>query len=90
MQYHHLLQLNIRIDEDQKSLEALVKQNVIYLFGQTGCGKSTLANAIINGHEVMVRNENGLIERNQFIGSGDKVCQIYQTKTKLKSKPKTS
>jgi predicted GTPase len=81
-QYHHLLQLNVRIDGDQKSLSDLVGKNIIYLFGQTGCGKSTLANALINGSSSMLRDANGLIENIDLLKALFKIGHSVKSQTK--------
>jgi len=56
---------------------------VIYLFGQTGCGKSTFANAFVKGIAILIRNKNGLIENkdleNILFAIGHSV--VSQTKT---------
>lgn len=48
--------------KDQKYLQNLKDKHVVLLFGTTGSGKSTFANALLNGSGKLKRNEKGLIE----------------------------
>ena len=45
-----------------KDLKFLENKHVVLLFGTTGSGKTTLANAILYGSEILKKNELGLID----------------------------
>ena len=40
-----------RIENDESAAEPLKGKQVIVIFGTTGAGKSTMANALIKGHK---------------------------------------
>ena len=59
-QFQNITALNTRLQHDSMSLEELSNKRVIVLLGTTGCGKSTLANAIIRGVSNLVQSDGRL------------------------------
>ena len=79
--------MNKRIAKDQKSLKELAKKRVIVLFGTTGTGKSTLANAIIKGSDKIKVDEDGLYYvEDDLKKNGEVIFKIgHQVKSETKA-----
>jgi predicted GTPase len=65
-----------RIENDEGAIELIKNKQVILIFGTTGAGKSTIANALIKGHK-NIKCVNGIYEvKEPTIFNGEVIFNI--------------
>ena len=74
--YKDLNKMYLRILQDELSLRDLVDNNVLILYGPTGAGKSTLANAFIQGKENLKHVDGLYIAQKDLVFKGERIFGI--------------